>query len=222
MCLSHHPDKQAQSANEIDDEVFKSIKDAYECLINVDKRRTYDSKDEFDDAIPTESHAKQGDFFRTFGPVFHRNSRWSLDPNVPTLGEESTDINVVLRFYDFWRSFKSWREFSAGEDEFDLEDAECREEKRWMDRQNKKVTKQMKKDEHARIMALVNLAEKFDPRVVAFKEEQEREKERKKEARKAAKLQRKLDQEREKREEEEKIAREAKEKAEKVCSLFSF
>merc|ERR1711977_687412 len=131
------------------------------------------------------------------GPVFHLNSRWSIDPNVPVLGSEEDDIQNVLKFYEFWRSFKSWREFSAGEEEFDLEDAECREEKRWMDRQNKKVTKQMKKDEHARIMALVNLAEKFDPRVVAFKEEQEREKERKK------------------REEEEKIAREAKEKAEK-------
>merc|ERR1711977_600136 len=115
------------------------------------------------------------------GPVFHLNSRWSIDPNVPVLGSEEDDIQNVLKFYEFWRSFKSWREFSAGEEEFDLEDAECREERRYMERQNKKVTKQLKKDEHARIMALVNLAEKYDPRVIAHKDAQEKERIRKKE-----------------------------------------
>merc|ERR1711904_166170 len=102
----------------------------------------------------------------------------------------------------------------GGEEEFDLEDAECREERRWMERQNKKVTKQLKKDEHARIMALVNLAEKYDPRVIAHKDAQEKERIRKKEERKAAKLKRRMEQDREKREEEERIASEAKAKAE--------
>merc|ERR1711862_591302 len=126
------------------------------------------------------------------------------------------DHTSVLRFYESWRAFKSWREFSAGEDEFDLEEAECREEKRWMDRQNKKITKQKKKDEHARIMNLINLAEKYDPRMIAWKEAQEQERIRKKEERKAFKLKRREDKDRAAREERERIAAEEKAKAEEA------
>jgi len=216
MILSHHPDKQAQASSEVDDEVFKSISEAYDCLSNLEKRRGYDSKDEFDDAIPTEAHAQKGDFFRTFGPVFELNKKWSIDADVPSLGDDSNDHDSVLRFYDFWRSFKSWREFSAGEEEFDLEDAECREEKRWMERQNKKMVKQMKKNEHARIMNLVNLAEKYDPRMIAWKKAQEEERIRKKEERKAAKIARREERDRAEREERERIVAEEKAKAEQA------
>merc|ERR1712137_855137 len=216
MILSHHPDKQAQASSEVDDEVFKSISEAYDCLSNLEKRRGYDSKDEFDDAIPTEAHAQKGDFFELFAPVFESNQKWSISEDVPSLGDDSNDHDSVLRFYDFWRSFKSWREFSAGEEEFDLEDAECREEKRWMERQNKKMVKQMKKNEHARIMNLVNLAEKYDPRMIAWKKAQEEERIRKKEERKAAKIARREERDRAEREERERIVAEEKAKAEQA------
>merc|ERR1712224_720415 len=85
------------------------------------------------------------------------------------------DIESVFNFYEFWRNFKSWREFSAGEEEFDLEEAECREEKRWMERENKKLTKKMKKEENGRLIYLVNLSYKYDPRIINWKEEQEKE-----------------------------------------------
>merc|ERR1711943_12766 len=99
------------------------------------------------------------------------------------------DIESVFNFYEFWRNFKSWREFSAGEEEFDLEEAECREEKRWMERENKKLTKKMKK------------------------EEQEKEKLRKKAERKAAKIRRREEANREAREEQERKENEAKQRA---------
>ena len=37
--------------------------------------------------------------------------------------------------YDRWFNFQSWRDFTLDlEDPFDLEEASCREERRWMDR----------------------------------------------------------------------------------------
>lgn len=47
-----------------------------------------------------------------------RNGRWSVTQPIPSLG-----IKEVDAFYDFWFSFKSWREF-LHEDEYDLEQAE--------------------------------------------------------------------------------------------------
>ena len=48
---------------------------------------------------------------------------------MPDVGDEDTPYNVVDKFYDFWFSFKSWREFPH-DDEEDIEQAESREEKR--------------------------------------------------------------------------------------------
>lgn len=66
---------------------------------------------------------------QVFGPAFRRNSRWSVQTPVPEVGEESTAFEQVDKFYDFWFSFRSWREFPHPDEE-DLEQAECREEKR--------------------------------------------------------------------------------------------
>ena len=64
-----------------------------------------------------------------FGPAFKRNSRWSLTQPVPDVGDEETAYAAVDKFYDFWFSFKSWREFPHADEE-DVEQAESREEKR--------------------------------------------------------------------------------------------
>jgi DnaJ family protein C protein 2 len=71
------------------------------------------------------------------------------------LGDDNTPYENVEKFYEFWVTdfmidtkkhrvdlffqfrFKSWRDFS-GFDEFNLDEAESRLEKRWMDRQNQK------------------------------------------------------------------------------------
>lgn len=45
---------------------------------------------------------------------------------VPSLGDDDTNMVGVDNFYDFWWTFKSWREFPHV-DEFDLEEAENRE-----------------------------------------------------------------------------------------------
>ena len=48
---------------------------------------------------------------------------------VPDVGDEETAYAAVDKFYDFWFSFKSWREFPHADEE-DVEQAESREEKR--------------------------------------------------------------------------------------------
>lgn len=68
-----------------------------------------------------------------FGPAFKRNARWSVDPKVPDVGDENSSWEQVSAFYDFWYGFKSWREFPHPDEE-DVEGAESREHRRWIER----------------------------------------------------------------------------------------
>jgi DnaJ homolog subfamily C member 2 len=76
---------------------------------------------------------------------------------------------------------KSWREFSD-DDEYDLEQAESPEHKRWMERQNAMPQEKAKKVEYARVRTLVDNVYKKDPKIQMRKEEQKAEKQRRKEA----------------------------------------
>ncbi|XP_037093241.1 dnaJ homolog subfamily C member 2-like [Pollicipes pollicipes] len=196
--LKHHPDKRRGAGEEIreEDDYFTCITRAYETLGAPAKRASFDSVDPlFDDEIPDGKVSKEK-FFKTFRPVFARNARWSSKQPVPDLGSPTSSRDHVECFYSFWYNFDSWREFSYLDEE-EKEKGENRDERRFIERQNKAARKDRKKAETARLRQLVDSAYACDPRVQQFKEADRQKK--------AAQKQRKQE-ERQKRIEEEQQA----------------
>merc|ERR1712136_601127 len=167
LALAHHPDKQAKEpaadASETEEQRnarFLMIQEAYEILTDDMKRRRYDSTIDFDDSIPEKFPKGKGgsDFFAVFGPVFRRNAMWSVKRPVPDLGDKDTPIAQTNKFYDFWNSFDSRRDPLAiaeklGVELCNLAEAECREERRWMERENAKEGRRIKKAEKEAVAA---------------------------------------------------------------------
>ncbi|GAB5568467.1 dnaJ homolog subfamily C member 2 isoform X1 [Prionailurus iriomotensis] len=189
MVLKHHPDKRKAAGEPIkegDNDYFTCITKAYEMLSDPVKRRAFNSVDPtFDNSVPSKSEAKDN-FFEVFSPVFERNSRWSNKKNVPKLGDMNSSFEDVDAFYSFWYNFDSWREFSYLDEE-EKEKAECRDERRWIEKQNRATRAQRKKEEMNRIRTLVDNAYSCDPRIKKFKEEEKAKKEAEKKAKAEAK-----------------------------------
>lgn len=158
--------------------------------MDVTKRRRYDSTLEFNEDMPKSFNSEKDDFYQLFGPFFERNSYWSKRSPVPQLGTDATDIAKVLKFYQFWDGFDSWREFRH-DDEYDVDQAEGRYEKRYMEKENRRMKAPLYKKEKARIVGLVTLAYDNDPRIQKMLKDKEEEREKAKEAKKLAKDQRK-------------------------------
>ncbi|CAH2041963.1 unnamed protein product, partial [Iphiclides podalirius] len=171
--LKHHPDKRKAQGEEVrsDDDYFTCITKAYETLGTPNKRKSYDSIDPtFDDSIPTTAEVKKEGFFKAFAKYFETNARWSEKRNAPLLGDDNSSREYVERFYAFWYEFDSWREFSYLDEE-EKERGADREERRWIEKQNKAARAKLKKEEMARIRSLVDLAYANDPRIQRFKQE---------------------------------------------------
>lgn len=184
--LKHHPDKRKAKGEIVnrDDDYFTCITKAWEILGDKIKRRSYDSVDPyFDDNIPSNSEISKGKFYSVFNKYFELNSQWSEKTPVPQLGGPDESRENVDRFYNFWYNFESWREYSY-EDEEAKESGQDRDERRWIEKQNRAVRAKRKKEEMARIRSLVDLAYNNDPRIVKFKQEDKD----KKEAQKRAKI----------------------------------
>ncbi|KAH7948505.1 hypothetical protein HPB52_023594 [Rhipicephalus sanguineus] len=156
--LLHHPDKRRTAGEQVRDlerDYFSCITRAYEILGNPVRRRSYDSVDpEFDDDIPTNCAESRNNFFAIFGPVFEANARWSTKRNMPPLGDDNSSRDEVDRFYHFWYSFDSWREYSYLDEE-EKEKGENREERRWIEKQNRAARQKRKREEMQRIRQLV-------------------------------------------------------------------
>lgn len=139
-----------------------------------------------------------------------RRKTQSIIPSPFHPGDEDANREHVDNFYNFWYSFESWREYSYLDEE-DKDKGQDREERRWIDKQNKAVRIKRKKEEMSRIRSLVDLSYNNDPRIVRIKNEEKEKKQAAKRARMSvAQAQRA---------EEERIVKEAqlaKEKAEQA------
>lgn len=184
MILKTHPDKIRADASTEEraaaNALFRDVQKAFEVLSDPEKRRGYDSQFDFDDWIPTGLETIRDDksFFDLYAPVFEMNARFSTIKPVPLLGKSEDDEASVKAMYNFWRTFRSWRDFSAF-DEFkdgDIETAEGRDHRRHMIKQNEVQREKRKKKEFARVQSLVERAFKNDPRLARFKAEAEKKK----------------------------------------------
>ncbi|XP_014861758.1 PREDICTED: dnaJ homolog subfamily C member 2 [Poecilia mexicana] len=215
IVLKHHPDKRKAAGEQIvegDNDYFTCITKAIEILSDPVKRRAFDSVDPtFDNSVPSKSEGKES-FFEVFAPVFERNARWSSKKHGPSLGTMDSSFEEVDNFYSFWYNFDSWREFSYLDEE-EKEKAECRDERRWIEKQNRASRAQRKKEEMNRIRTLVDTAYSCDPRIKKFKEEEKARKEAEKKAKAEAKKKEQEEKERVRQAELE-AARLAKEKEE--------
>ncbi|XP_055905088.1 dnaJ homolog subfamily C member 2 [Eupeodes corollae] len=212
MVLQHHPDKRKAKGEEVnaDTDYFTCITKAYEILGTQKTRRAYDSVDpKFDDNLPSQS-AIENNYYDVFNKYFGLNARWSERKNVPVFGNEDAKREDVDHFYSFWYDFESWREFSYLDEE-DKEKGQDRDERRWIEKQNKVARIKRKKEEMSRIRALVDLAYNNDKRITKFKNEEKQ--------RKLALKRAKMDAAQAQKEEMERVVKEAqlaKEKADKA------
>ena len=161
-CLETHPDKDTTR----EDEAFKKIKKAYDFISQPNSRRAFDSIMEFDDSFPTaKCYETSEQFFDDFGPVFQRNAYWCVK-SPPLLGGATTSDDEVDDFYDFWFSFRSWRDFSHVVDPVEFEgDEEDRETRRRVQRENDRQHEKLRRQELKRVSSIVEKAFKLDPRV---------------------------------------------------------
>ncbi|KAF8781615.1 dnaJ homolog subfamily C member 2-like [Argiope bruennichi] len=219
--LVHHPDKRrgaGENVKDLDHDYFSCITKAYEILGNSTKRQSYDSVDpEFDDIVPPVNNYSKEHFFEEFGPIFESNARWSNKKPVPLLGNKNSTVEEVDAFYSFWYDFDSWREFSYLDEE-EKEKGENREERKWIEKQNKIARQKRKKDEMARIRLLVDNAYACDPRILKFKEEEKQRKLAQKKAREEAARQ-KIEEDKRRRQEALEEEQRQKEKEEEEAKL---
>lgn len=214
LVLKYHPDKSEQGKlhPEKTSHLFKLIQKAYEQISNSTTRRQFDSVDPtFDEDIPA-ANLDAESFFEEYGPVFASNGRFSKTQPVPELGSLDDPREKVDSFYSFWYHFESWRSFELLDEE-KSESAENRDEKRWIEKQNRAARAKRKKEDMARIIRLVENAMKLDPRLIKFREQDRRAKEEKKRAATEAKeLEQKRQREEAERQKEEKLRLEKEEK----------
>ena len=208
LSLLLHPDKAKPAKRQYAEDRFKAMQQGFETLTDIVRRRAYDSTLDFDDSIPKEKEgATEKAFFGVYEPVFRRNERYSLVKPCPQLGDMSSSNEHVHAFYDFWLSFKSWRDF-AYLNEHQVESANSREEKRQFIRENEKKQAGKKKEEMARVRKFVEDAMRKDPRMARMRREEEEEKQKKKQSKANAQKQREEEAQRRKEEDEARVAAE--------------
>ncbi len=216
--LKHHPDKKAASGRDENDNFFKCIQRATDILLDLVKRRQFDSVDEAADKEPPSKkdvQKKPGNFYKLWSPVFEAEGRFSKKQPVPKLGDDKSTKEHVEDFYNFWYNFDSWRTFEYLDEDVP-DDNENRDQKRHVERKNNNARKKRKTEDTVRLRKVVDDALAMDERIKRFRQEGNKQKNAKRLEKEAAEKAAKEEAQR-KKEEEARLAveKEAAAKAER-------
>lgn len=154
--MKYHPD-----ASKYPQEALFAVQKSYKILSDPVQRRKYDSI-HLDESIPEDREYEAKEFLEVFSKTFLRNAKFSNIQPVPGIGTEKSPKSEILKFYNFWQSFDSWRSFELLYEE---DDAMSRSERRHMEKGNKKSLEKRKKEDILRVKKLVDVAIRRDPRL---------------------------------------------------------
>uniref|UniRef100_A0A7E4VQ97 J domain-containing protein n=1 Tax=Panagrellus redivivus TaxID=6233 RepID=A0A7E4VQ97_PANRE len=196
LALKWHPDKN-QGREEECAAYFTLLQQAYEVLSDPRERAFYDkhkdnilreedaSEEKRDEGLKLYEYFQPcfkgfGDdaqgFFTVYRGVFDHLSTEEFpyleDPTeheFPTFGRSDSDYDMVVGpFYDFWTNFSTARTF-AWLDKWNLRDAPNRPTLRAMEKENKKLRDDGKRERNDEIRELATYIRKRDPRVKEYR-----------------------------------------------------
>ncbi|RVD92019.1 ribosome-associated chaperone zuotin [Tubulinosema ratisbonensis] len=157
----YHPDRHGTPK-----EALFAIQNAYKTLGNPNQRKKFDSVF-FDESIPEDRKYDLEEFLEVFGECFKRNAKFSVKQPVPSLGNKDSSREEISEFYIFWENFSSWRIFNfLFETDVTMTSYERRDEEKKIKNQLHKL----KVADNLRIIKLVQIALKRDPRINVTKE----------------------------------------------------
>lgn len=148
--VQYHP-----ARNQDRQQAFILIKTAEKIFTNPRYKKLYDSIS-LDENLPEDREYSLAEFIDVFSPVFERNGAFSEVQPVPGLAD---DVGV---FYKFWHSFKTVRVYDDPYDVFEQRGYARRANAE----KNKEIVQKRRQADCLRIMELVKLAYRRDPRIV--------------------------------------------------------
>lgn len=195
LALRFHPDRNHGSEDEAA-EKFKEVSSAYAVLSDPQERKWYDDHrdsilnsgngvDESEDKVtnlwpfftPT-CYSGFGDsslgFYAVYGGVFDiiqksENSSSEAPVFLPVFGTSETICADVVSFYAHWSNFVTTLSFSW-EDKYNPSEAPDRAVRRAIEKENKKVRDNARKEYNDQVRNLVLFVKKRDPRVKEIEE----------------------------------------------------
>lgn len=191
LALKWHPDKNGNS--EESTRIFTEIQQAYEVLIDAQERAWYDKHREKiirggDDYVDNsvnlmkffsasvycgyedDEHGFYAIYSNVFRIIAQEDSEFATntDLEVPEFGTSLSNYEEVVQpFYAHWQSYSTLKSY-VWLDKYDLREAPNRKVQRLMEKDNKKIRDNAKKERNEEVRALVKFVRKRDKRVQVY------------------------------------------------------
>ncbi|KAI9294765.1 DnaJ-domain-containing protein, partial [Neoconidiobolus thromboides FSU 785] len=201
QALVWHPDKNP-TRNEEATFRFSKVQHAYQVLSDPQERAWYDENRDsilFGDGSSSNNDIGVAELMHYFSCLYvdysdkptgfytvHRMLFEKLTKNegneeikaVPSFGDSITPYSEIKKFYNFWENFSTDLEFTWYE-EYNASQGPDRKARRYMEKENKKLRDNAKKEYNSTVRNLVLFIMKRDPRVKEYLDNKKKEKEKK-------------------------------------------